>query len=168
MNMKKTAKARFIIFIIIHVVLCSYVFLCTKGYAELVNKGAVEYISDLYVDGADFTDIANLGITAFNGAFSMLEFAGCVVSMFVISVILIVPLRLISVRKLTEVSDFELKTTMKVIIAGIVIMLLAGIIFCGINMLIPMLIMTVPPLIFEIFVHWFSLKEKNLKDESEN
>ncbi|MGN0607421.1 MAG: hypothetical protein ACI4JM_12965 [Oscillospiraceae bacterium] len=141
--MKKTAKARLIIFIIIHIVLCLCAFLYTKEFADI-------------------------SISAYNGVFYTINFIVGIAVMFFISMILIIPFRLISVRKLTEVSDFELKTTLKIIIAGIVIMLLAGIIFLGINMLIPMLIMTVPPLIFEIFLYWFSLKEKNLNGKKED
>lgn len=141
--MKKTAKARLIIFIIIHIVLCLCAFLYTKGFSDI-------------------------SISAYNGVFYTINFIIGIAVMFFISMILIIPFRLISVRKLTEVSDFELKTTLKAVIIGIVILLLSGIIFIGINMFFPMLIMIIPVLIFEIFLYWFSLKSKNLNGKKED
>lgn len=164
--MKKTAKIRFAIFIIIHIFLCIYAFVNIKGYAQMCRSDIAEKPSELYIDGTDFTGIAELGVAAFNGVFSLLGLTGCSVSALLISIILFVPMRIISLRKLSEVSISEIKATLIIIIAGTAAAFAAGVIFSGISMIIPALIITVPAFISEILIYWLGLKSKNVKDKN--
>lgn len=160
--MTKTAKARFVIFIILNFLLFLCIFLYTKELSELLKEIKLEHTDAIYIDGTDFSGIFNLGVSFFNNVFSDVSMLLYSVAMLVISAVLFVPFRLISVRKTSKVSDYELKTTLKIILVSTVIIILSGIIFLGINMLAAIVIMLIPVLIFEM-LYWFGLKSKNNK-----
>lgn len=165
--MKKTAKARLVVFTIIHILLCLSVFLYAKEYSELLKEMQIEYADEMNIDGSDFSGLFNLGISAFNNIFSFVSLLFYDVAMTILSAFLVVPFRLIAIRTLSEISDFEVKTTLKIILTGIIIVLLTGIMFVGIIAFIPILMMFIPVLIFEFFFYWFGLKSKNRNKDEE-
>ena len=53
--MKKTSAARFIVFVVIHVLLCVSAALYVSEYTTLIR---LESPDSMYIDGADFTPLA--------------------------------------------------------------------------------------------------------------
>lgn len=51
--------------------------------------------------------------------------------MFVWSAVLLIPFRIIAVRKTTRVTDFEVKATLAVTVVEVVLSLAAGVLFMG-------------------------------------
>ena len=156
-GMREPQKVRFMIFIVFHIVLCMFVFFYAK---ELVGfEPIADAMPDAYVDGADVTDIVNVGIYTFNSIFTVITCGLYVLVMFVWSAVLLIPFRIIAVRKTTQVTDFEVKATLVVTVAGVVLSLAVGVLFMGTGSLWLMGVLFLPVLIFEIPVYWCGLKQ---------
>lgn len=131
---------RFTVFVGIHIVLCMLVFRCAKQAGALGT-----------VDGTDYT---KLGIADLLGGVLY------AVVMLVWSAVLLTPLRLIAVRKNSRVTALEVKGTLAVAVAGVVLSLIMGVIYMGIGAFLVMGMMFLPVLILEIAMYWIGLREK--------
>lgn len=163
--MRELNKVRFMFFIVFHIVLCMFVFFYAK---ELVGfEPIADTMSDAYVDGTDVTHIVNAGIDAFNGIFTVITGGLYVLVMFVWSAILMIPFRIIAVRKTTQVTDFEVKATLMVTVVGVVLSLSLGVIFMGTGCLWLMGVLFLPVLIFELPVYWGGLWSRKISQQRE-
>ncbi len=167
--MNKSAKARFAVFSIIHLLLLVSAIAYIKEYAELLYNRMAKQVSGYYVDGSDMTEIVNGGISVFNSALGFFVLVSYIVAMIVISAILVVLFRFIAIRKNSCVTDFEVKLTFRVIAFGLSAALVTGIIYFKGQFFIPMAIMLLIPFTFEMAVYWSALKSKNnILDEADN
>lgn len=158
-------KVRFMIFIVFHIVLCVFAFFYAKDVVEF--EPIADTMSDAYVDGTDVTHIVNAGIYAFNGIFAVITGGLYVLMMFVWSAILMIPFRIIAVRKTTQVTDFEVKATLVVTVVGVVLSLAAGMLFMGTGGLWLMGVLFLPVLIFELPVYWGGLWSRKISRQRE-
>lgn len=117
----------------------------------------------------------NAGIYAFNGIFTVITGGLYVLVMFVWSAVLLIPFRIIAVRKTTRVTDFEVKATLVVTVVGVVLSLAAGVLFMGTGGLRLMGVLFLSVLIFELPVYWgglwgrkFSLQRELAKNNFQN
>lgn len=152
--MKKTAAARFIVFVVIHVLLCVSAALYDSEYTTLIR---LESPDSMYIDGADFTPLAELAVISVNGFLSAFVTVICFAFMTILSVVLLIPFRLISVRKFTIITRREQRATLAVILAGTVLTALAVLIFCGVTSVPRLLLFLLPSLLIEILMYWLTL-----------
>ena len=152
--MKKTSAARFIVFVVIHVLLCVSAALYVSEYTTLIR---LESPDSMYIDGADFTPLAELAVISVNGFFSTFVTVICFAFMTILSVVLLIPFRLISVRKFTIITRREQRATLAVILAGTVLTALAVLIFCGVTSVPRLLLFLLPSLLIEILMYWLTL-----------
>lgn len=105
-DLSNRQKVRIISLFIISILL----FLRVSGYiSEIQNAdNEIDYVEELPVDGEDFSPIANLFILGTNGILQLITIALTYVAMVNISLILLVPWRLIAIRKNSEISKKEL------------------------------------------------------------
>lgn len=164
-GVREPDKVRFMIFIVFHIVLCMSVFLYARELVEF--EPIADTMSDAYVDGTDVTDIVNAGIYTFNGIFTVITGGLYVLVMFVWSAVLLIPFRIIALRKTTQVTDFEVKATLVIAAVGVVLSLTAGVLFMGTGSLWMMGVLFLPVLIFEIPVYWGGLWSRKISLQSE-
>ena len=104
--MKNRSLARFVVFALIQVVLCVLAFVFAAGISSA--EPAFQTDGSIYVDGTDFTPLAQLGGEILNGALSLLALGASFLVTAVISAVLLLPFRFIAVRKdsiLTRIED---------------------------------------------------------------
>lgn len=142
-SMQKADIARFVVFIVFHVLLCVGVFCYTMELRELY--------SELYADGAaEITDWWDIVIVL-----SDLWYA---LAMLGWSALLMIPLKLIALRKVTRAAAFEIKGTLAVMAAGSVLTLAVGAFAIGWEYFRYMIEMFVPVLILEFAIYWNALR----------
>lgn len=153
--MKKTSAARFIVFVVIHVLLCVSAALYVSEYTTTLIR--LESPDSMYIDGADFTPLAELAVISVNGFLSAFVTVIYFAFMTILSVVLLIPFRLISVRKFTIITRREQRATLAVILAGTVLTALAVLIFCGVTSVPRLLLFLLPSLLIEILMYWLTL-----------
>lgn len=158
-------KIRIVLFMILHGLICVSVIAYAKEFDAVLKP--IEYTSDVYVDGADFSGFVNLLAFGTNGLISIIALIAYCIGMLIISTILIVPFRFIAIRKESLVSDMELKVTKYIIVVGIVLSMIVGIIMMGIEVFFPMVFMYIVPIIMEIVLYWMALSKRNRIEQEE-
>lgn len=125
--MKNRSLARFVVFALIQVVLCVLAFVFAAG----ISSAEPEFQTDgsIYVDGTDFTPLAQLGGEILNGALSLLALGASFLVTAVISAVLLVPFRFISVRKDSILTRIEARGTLIVILVCTAVSLISAAIF---------------------------------------
>lgn len=155
-GMQKSDKVRFTLFVVLHIVLCASVFLCTLGLKEFL-------FSDFLTAQSDPTglgDILNgLGFI-FKGIITIALYVLCVAVMMLWSAFWVILLRFVALKEDTRVTGYEVKATLAVTIVGVILTLAAGIAFMGTEIAWVMGIMLVPIVILEITVYWIGLLGK--------
>lgn len=142
-SMQKADIARFVVFIVCHVLLCVAVFCYTMELRELS--------SELYADGT-------VEITGWWDIVLLLRDLWYILAMLGWTAVLLIPLKLIALRKVTRAADFEIQGTLAVMAAGSVLTLAVGAFALGWEQLRYMVEMFVPVLILEIAVYWNALR----------
>lgn len=154
--MKKTAVARFTVFVVIHTLLCFsaavYAWEYTGGLQTVESPG-----SGIFIDGTDFSLLAELAVFSVNGLLSAFSAVITFAAMTVLSVVLLIPFRFIAVRKFTMITHAEQRATLVVILAGVALAVLAALIFGGIAAVPSCLLFLVPTLLIEILMYWLTL-----------
>lgn len=135
---------RFKIFIVLHIILCIVVFFITK-----------ELTMFTYGFLGPFTIL-------FGGIIYIIGSVFGVAVMIVVSAALLIPFWAVTVTKTSRVTEFEVDDTLKVMFAGVIVTVIAGMIFCGFGCLILMAMLFVPVLIMEGVMYWSSLRANYL------
>lgn len=125
-HLSNTQKARIISLFAIEILL----FLSISGYVnETCQAGnQIDNVENLNLDGSDVSPIANLFIGRANGMLNMITALSACLGMIIISFILLVPWRLIALRKNAEIAENELAISKKSIAMFVVITLIANLI----------------------------------------
>lgn len=144
-------KVRLVFFALIHIFLCLSAFLYTEGCVQGTDTAG--YVDEMYIDGTDFTGIVNLGVFAFNGVLSVFAIIVCIGVMVFWSVVLVIPLRLIALRKCASVSVTELKATLWITAAGAGVALILSAVSLGIDCIVLTAVLLLVPLFFEMFFY---------------
>lgn len=149
---------RFKIYIVIHIVLCIVVFFFAKILTDSLfkNSGGSSDLDELFFA---FTFLFRGIIYIIGSGFGIMVTAG-------LSAALLIPFRSVAVTKNSRVSEFEVDDTLKVMYAGVILTVIAGIIFSGFGCLVVMGILFVPVLIMEYAIYWTALREGNRSEHS--
>ena len=108
-------KARMLSLLGVMVLLLAFVLIYVAAFA--IEQQQIQPVDNLNVDGSDFSPIANLFVAGANG---LLLFVECLVTgavMLVFSLILLVPWRIIAIKKDSEIAKCELNMSL-IILAG--------------------------------------------------
>ena len=118
-DLSNRQKVRVISLLIISI----FLFLSASGYASSIKNAGqqIDYVEDMDVDGSDFSPIANLFIAGTNGMLQLLTGIVSVIAIVIDSLILLIPWRLISIRKDSEISKKEADIAKAVLIIFVVI-----------------------------------------------
>ncbi len=108
----------------------------------------IAYIDSMPVDGSEMAPIANLMIMGTNGFLDFLGMVLSIMAIFMISVLLLVPWRLIAIRKHSVIAELEKKVAKYLLIGFVVLSLVISVILLRFTNLIFILILTAIPAFF--------------------
>lgn len=153
--MKNRSLARFVVFALIQVVLCVLAFV----FAAEISSAEPEFRTDgsIYVDGTDFTPLALLGGEILNGALSLLALGASFLVTAVISAVLLVPFRFISVRKDSILTRIEARGTLIVILVCTAVSLISAAIFGRAGCMVVALVLMIPQLLLSVLMYWLCI-----------
>lgn len=155
--MKNTARLRVICFIVIQFMVCACAFLYSREYDVLRINGLGITQESIYIDGSDMTPLYNAMSEAYFGILGGVVLAIYFGYMAMLTAGLIIPLRLIAVRKNSLIKPGEHKAALGVILGGIVLTTGASALFISIESALPTLILLIPALIMEMLIYWLCL-----------
>lgn len=98
-----------------------------REYNVISSQNHLEYKDEVYVDGEDFTTIANLAIAGANGFTNILAICVSVLLATILILFFAILLRATTIRKKDIVTEEEVKFTKWFIIASSVLALIVGI-----------------------------------------
>ena len=156
-DLSNKQKVRVISLFIIAILL----FLSASGYAGSIKDAGqqIDYVEDMNVDGSDFSPIANLFITGTNGMLQLLTCIAAVVIMVIDSLILLVPWRLIAIRKDSDISKKEPNIAKAILIIFVVITPVTGFIITHFTVAFFVLLLTLIPALFLLGLGVLPLKK---------
>ena len=123
----------------------------------------IENVTDCYVDGTDFSPIMNLLVDSTNGFLSAVMIVLNVVAMCVFSLILLVPWRLIAVRKLSVIDETEVKIAEITMLCAAVLSVIMGFVGTGFTHIIYVLILSIETCGLFFLLGVLPLKRRNNK-----
>lgn len=135
-------------------VLLILLFISVLGYAyELTNsEPLVDYAEEVYVDGENFTPIANLFMSGANGILQIIEYFAICCAMLVISLALLVPWKCIAIRKNSIVEKIECKISVMMLIAFMIFSLITSFIITHFsNILMTIFLICIPSILYLLF-----------------
>lgn len=120
-----------------------------------INTPDIAYIDSVPVDGSEMAPIANLIIMGTNGFLDFLNMVLSIVAIFIIAVILLVPWRLIAIRKKSAIAELEVKLA-KYLLMGFVVLspVISLILLRFTNLLFVLILTTVPAFFIWLFGVW--------------
>ena len=138
--MKNRSLARFVVFALIQVVLCVLAFVFAAG----ISSAEPEFQTDgsIYVDGTD------LSLLALGASFLVTA---------VISAVLLVPFRFISVRKDSILTRIEARGTLIVILVCTAVSLISAAIFGRAGCMVVALVLMIPQLLLSVLMYWLCI-----------
>ena len=166
-SLSKSQKARIISLFIIAILLFLNVLLNINSILDSGHE--IHYVKDHYVDGEDFSPIANMFIF---GANSMIQTATgifAMIDMIFFSLLFLIPWRLISIRKNSEISKTELDISGKILITFVVITLIVSLIMTHFSYIYYIAFLVLIPTVFFLILSIFPMKNAyKLKNETES
>lgn len=146
-------KGRIISFAII----VMYLFYGVLAYVWEVRMKTpdIAYVDSMPVDGSEMAPIANLMIMGTNGFLDFLNMVLSIVAIFIIAVILLVPWRLIAIRKKSAIAELEVKLA-KYLLMGFVVLspVISLILLRFTNLLFVLILTTIPTFFIWLFGVW--------------
>ncbi len=153
-GMQKSDRVRLTLFIVLHIALCTSVFLCIMGLDQFIFA---DVVSGTQSDATGVGDLMNFIGVVYKGILAVFLYIVCVAAMLVWAAFLVILLRFTAVKKDTRVTGYEVKATMAVTLAGVILTLAVGMLFMGTEILEMMGILLLPIVILEITVYWTGL-----------
>lgn len=125
-KMSGKQKVRVLSLLVIVIILM----LSILGYASEIRSSMVkiDYAENVNIDGSDFTAITNLFVAGTNGLLQLMVILATGVAMLIISLIFLVPWRLIAIRKNSQIEEIEVQMAKGMFAGFIIISLLAGLV----------------------------------------
>ncbi len=122
--MTKRQIARMVFMLVIAVLLVLSVF----GYGYEIGNvmKPLDYASDVTVDGADMTAIVNMMVFGTNGLLGLIISAGYCIAMLIIALVLLLPWRLIAIRKQSVIAPIEMKVVRITYVVMLILSLVLG------------------------------------------
>lgn len=164
-GMQKSDRVRFTLFIVLHIAFCTSVFLCTMGLDQFIFA---DVVSGTQSDATGFSDLMNFIGVVYKGILAVFLYIVCVAAMLVWSAFLVILLRFAAIKKDTRVTGYEVKATMAVTVAGVIVTLAVGMLFMGTEILEMMGILLLPIVILEITVYWTGLWGRKRSGDLQN
>ncbi len=165
--MSRTAKIRTAAFVIILLILAYF----SAGYAfSLYSSGANAHIIDtegmnVNIDGSDFTPLFRLFGDGINSLFGFLMCGIYAIVMVILSLLLILPLRLIGVRKTTVLSAMEYRISKCILPVVSVLSVIIGLILTRGTYIVPLLIYTAIWSGLALLIYILGISEKVAKNK---
>lgn len=155
-DLSNKQKVRIISLLIISILL----FLNTMGYINAIQNAGheIDYVEDVYVDGEDFSPIANLFILGTNGMMQLLTCIVTFIATTIISLIFLIPWRLIAVRKDSEIAQKEPDIAKAMLIVFVVLTPATGFIKTHFTYAFSVLLLTLIPALFLLALGVLPLK----------
>lgn len=126
-------KARMISLLVIMIVLFAFVLMYVAAFAN--EQQQIQPVENLNVDGSDFSPIANLFVAGANGLLLLVECLVTSAVMLFFSLLLLVPWRIIAIRKGSAVNNTELKISLVMLAVFAAAALIIGLIISRFTML---------------------------------
>lgn len=155
-DLSNRQKIRVISLLIISILL----FLSASAYASSIQNAGqqIDYVDDMNVDGSDFSPIANLFVAGTNGFLQFLTSIVSVIAIIILSLILLVPWRLIAIRKDSEISKKEPNIAKAILVLFVVITPVTGFIITHFTCGFSILLLTLIPALFLLVLGMLPLK----------
>lgn len=128
-----------------------------------INTPDIAYIDSVPVDGSEMAPIANLMIMGTNGFLDFLNMVLSIVAIFIIAVILLVPWRLIAIRKKSAIAELEVKLAKYLLMGFVVLSLVISLILLRFTDLLFVLILTTIPTFFIWLFGVWPLQKHSIK-----
>ncbi|MCR5122760.1 MAG: hypothetical protein K6B74_10105 [Ruminococcus sp.] len=163
--MDRTAKIRITVFVIILLILAYF----SAGYAfSLYSSGAHAHIvdtenMDVQIDGSDFTPLFQLFGYGINSLLGFLLYGIYAIVIILISLLLIIPFRLISLRKTTVLSAAEYRLSKLILLAVTVLSVLVGLILTHGTYIMPLLIYTAIWAVLALLIYILGISKRVVK-----
>ena len=143
-----------------------------KLYNLMLDEKFIEYYDEIYVDGSDFTPLANLMVSGVNGIMIFLNavFAALISTIFILMFAIL--LRVTTIRKEDIVAKSEVIFTRRFIIVSSVLALIVGILSTNIKLIDYIIGMSWQQPLFMMLIYYlplrnrFNLSRESMKDES--
>lgn len=145
----------------------------------ILNVSAVSYVSeifsyqpevkpvrDMYIDGSNFTPLANLAVNGFNGFTYILTFVLSVAAVIFVGIILLVPFLLISLRKTAVIHDVEPLYAKGIILIGMLLTFAGCLLVSQFSLIIIDIILTMIPALLMLLLYYLPLKNRLKKQIS--
>lgn len=145
-------------------VITLFLILCTLWYSwgmyDIMEELSVDDADKIMIDGADFTSIINLFVYFTKGLFSLIIIVIYAGMLAVINILLLVPWRLICIRKHSIVSSIEFKVARFLLIGFSVCSVLGGVLVSHITWYFGVCILTCISVIFIWLMAFRPLKKR--------
>lgn len=129
-------------------------------YNLMLDEKFIEYYDEIYVDGSDFTPLANLMVSGVNGIMIFLNavFAALISTIFIL--VFAILLRVTTIRKEDIVEKSEVIFTRRFIIVSSVLALIAGILCTNINLIGYIIGMSWQQPLFMMLIYYLPLQNR--------
>lgn len=161
--MNKTEKIRIAVFIIILVVLSYF----SVGYTyEIFSMNIDNYfidtgnINDVNIDGSDVTPIFHLMGYGMNTFVGFLMYGIYAIIIGIVSLVLIIPFRLIGLKKYTKLTVYEMKITKWCFVGVTILSIMIGLMITRCTLIIPLLTYTAIWTIIVFFIYVLSVLKR--------
>ncbi len=141
-------------------------------YNLMLDEKFIEYYDEIYVDGSDFTPLANLMVSGVNGIMIFLNavFAALISTIFIL--VFAILLRVTTIRKEDIVAKSEVIFTRRFIIVSSVLAFIVGILSTNIKLIDYIIGMSWQQPLFMMLIYYlplrnrYNLSRESMKDES--
>ncbi len=129
-------------------------------YNLMLDEKFIEYYDEIYVDGSDFTPLANLMVSGVNGIMIFLNavFAALISTIFIL--VFAILLRVTTIRKEDIVAKSEVIFTRRFIIVSSVLALIVGILCTNIKLIDYIIGMSWQQPLFMMLIYYLPLRNR--------
>lgn len=133
-------------------------------YYGMINENVIEYTENIYVDGSDFTPLANLAITGLNGLYVFLAIGFAVFFATIFILIFAILLRAATIRKKDLVTESEVVFTRRLIIVSSILAFIVSILSTNINLIEFVISLSWQQPLFMMLLYYLPLKNQFKKE----
>lgn len=148
-SLSKTQKARMISIFIISILLFTVNIIYISEFKDIFF---IEYTDEVMVDGSNFAPFVNLLTFGFNGFLYILTIIATIIIMIFLSLILLIPWRLIAIKKDSVINENEYEIYKKILIIFVILSIALGLIILRFKGIFTIIILTfIPSILIFLF-----------------
>ncbi len=133
-------------------------------YYGMINENVIEYTENIYVDGSDFTPLANLAIAGLNGLYVLFAIGLAFLFATIFILIFAILLRAATIRKKDLVTESEVIFTRRLIIVSSILAFIVGILSTNINLIWFVISLSWQQPLFMMLLYYLPLKNRFKKE----